>query len=137
MRKAILSIAMLAALLVTCCKNSTKSESSEGTKTETASEKNDDTAKATAETSDGVPDFSDADVQDYVDAYESYMEEYKSAVESKDMTAFSALATKGQELASKAQEVSGKVSGADAEKLTNYMTEKAKELQELSKKMME
>jgi len=137
MKKVFLSIAMIATLMVTSCKENTKSDNSEETKTEATSEKPDDAPEAATTGSEGTPSFSDSDVQDYVDTYESYIEDYKKAVESKDMTAFSALATKGQELATKAQEVSGKVSGADAEKLTSYMTAKAEEMQELSKKMME
>lgn len=133
MKKVFLTCAVFAALAISSCKDKVSNESE--TSTETITEEVTTTETTSSET--GVPSFGDADVQDYVDTYESYIEEYKKAVESKDMSAFSNLATKGQELATKAQEVSGKVSGADAEKLTAYMTTKSKELEELTSKMMQ
>jgi len=133
MKKVFLTCAVLAALAISSCKDKTTTTDAE-TRTETSAEK---LTTETASSETGTPNFSDADVQDYVDAYESYLEDYKKAVESKDMTAFAALATKGQDLATKAQEVSGKLSGTDAQKLSAYMTKRAEELQELSKKMME
>ncbi len=54
------------------------------------------------------------------------------------MTKFQTLATKGQELAKKAQELTTEgLSEADTKKLNDYMQAKAKELQELAKKMMQ
>ena len=138
MKRVFLSLTMIAALVLTSCKETPKSDATEETKTEetaTTDEKVEETA--TAESTDGAPSFSDSDVQAYVDSYESYIADYKKAVESKDMTAFADLGKKGQDLATKAQEVSGKITGADAEKLTTYMTAKAEELQELTKKMMQ
>lgn len=111
----------------------------------TVGEMESNTIEATDETSTdsdtteniSTPSFGDADVQAYVDAYDAYLTDYKKALENKDMEAFAALATKGQDLGNKAQEISGKVSGSDAERLAAYMTKKATEIQELSKKMME
>ncbi|QWX83395.1 hypothetical protein H0I23_13155 [Cellulophaga sp. HaHaR_3_176] len=95
-----------------------------------------DAMDAAGELTDGVPSFGDAAVTEYVKTYEEYINEYKEAAESKDMTAFAALGTKGQELATKSQEVYKNLSAADAEKLNAYMTEKSKELQDISAKMM-
>jgi len=134
MKKVFLTYAVIAALAMTSCKDKTAEVTDSETRTEKTTE---DTSIETSSSDVDIPNFSDADVQAYVESYESYMEDYKKAAESKDMTAFTDLANKGQDLAAKAQEVSGKVSGADAEKLTAYMTKKAEELQELSKKMME
>ncbi len=62
----------------------------------------------------------------------------KKVVESKDMTKFQTLATKGQELAKKAQALTAEgLSESDTKKLNDYMQGKAKELQELTKKMMQ
>ncbi|TMM53733.1 hypothetical protein FEE95_17700 [Maribacter algarum] len=134
MKKVFLTCAVIAALVILSCKDKSTTSSDSETRTETSSK---ETTTETSSSENGVPSFGDADVQAYVESYESYLEDYKKAVESKDMAAFPNLATKGQDLATKAQEVSGKVSGADAEKLTAYMMKKAEELQELSKKMME
>lgn len=135
MKRLFLNITMITVFMVTVssCKDNAKSDAKESTtEATTAIDENSSSDSAT-----GTPSFSDSDVQAYVDAYESYMEDYANAVESKDMGAFTALASKGQDLATKAQEISGKVTGTDAEKLTAYMTKKAKEVQELAKKMME
>jgi len=83
----------------------------------------------------GAPTFADADVQAYVDSYESYIAEYKKVVESKDMAAFAGLSTKGQELATKSQAAMTKLKGEDLEKFTTYMTAKSTEMQELAAKM--
>jgi len=134
MKKVFLSLTMIAALAFTSCKETPKSDADK-TKTETTAEDKKDRTATTS--TDGVPSFSDTDVQAYVDSYESYIADYKKAAESKDMTAFADLGKKGQDLAAKAQEVMGKLTGADAEKLTTYMTKKGKELQEYSKKILE
>lgn len=133
MKNVFLSFALICALVISSCKDKTPADKGTETATETSVIEPTETTSSAA----SIPNFSNADVQAYVETYESYLEDYKKAVESKDMTAFAALATKGQDLAAKAQEVSGKVTGADAEKLTAYMTKKAEELQELSKKMTE
>ncbi|MFD2562126.1 hypothetical protein [Aquimarina rubra] len=144
MKKTILNFVLIIAVLFTAsCKNETKSETSDSAnkteeveKTETSEEKSNDNKTETA-ASDGVPSFSDEKVQEYVNSYEAYIEEYKKVVESKDMTAFASLGQKGQELGTKAQEVMGNLSGDDVKKLSDYMTAKSAELQELSKKLMQ
>ncbi|KAG1658341.1 putative long-chain-fatty-acid--CoA ligase [Nymphon striatum] len=128
-------IAMVAAIMVTSCKDNAKTDASDKTRTEASTDE--EATEATAESSDDTPSFSDPEVQAYVDAYDAYIKEYTKAAESKDMTAFANLATKGQELGTMAQSVSGKMTGADGERLAAYMTEKAEKIQELSKKMME
>lgn len=132
MKKVFLSVAMVAAIMVTSCKENAKTDASDKTRTEASTDE--EATEATAESSDDTPNFSDPEVQAYVDAY---IKEYTKAAESKDMTAFANLATKGQELGTMAQNVSGKMTGADGERLAAYMTEKAEKIQELSKKMME
>jgi hypothetical protein len=135
MKKVFLSIAIIGAFMVTSCKEKAQTDATEATTTEIATEET--TTEAATESSDGTPNFSDPDVQAYVDAYDEYIEEYTKAAESKDMSAFAELGTKGQELATLAQGISGKMTGADGERLAAYMTEKAELIQELTKKMME
>lgn len=138
MKKVILSLSLVAAVLVVSCKNEVKSDtkvaSENAESTETTEKREDNTStKSTSE----VPSFSDEKVQEYVNAYEAYIEDYKKAVESKDMTAFASLGEKGQNLGTKAQEVMGNLSAEDVKKLSDYMQKKSAQLQELSKKMMQ
>ncbi|SEK37633.1 hypothetical protein SAMN04487910_0379 [Aquimarina amphilecti] len=141
MKKIILNFALIIAVIfATSCKNETKSDASESAdKTEEVEkiEKSEEESSTETTSSDGVPNFSDEKVQEYVNSYEAYIEEYKKVVESKDMTAFASLGQKGQELGTKAQEVMGNLSGDDVKKLNEYMTAKSTELQELSKKLMQ
>ncbi|MBV7440924.1 hypothetical protein KRX57_05785 [Weeksellaceae bacterium TAE3-ERU29] len=84
-----------------------------------------------------VPDFDNEEVEEYMKLYDAYIEEYKEAVKSKDMNKFQELSTKGQELATKGQELSTSgLSESDMQKLQEYMTQSAQELQELSQEMM-
>ena len=83
----------------------------------------------------GVPSFDNSAVQEYVNSYEGYLKEYARAVENQDIEALSELGPKGQELSNKAQEISGNMSVEDAQKFTHYMTEKAKEIRELTLNM--
>ncbi|MFD0863685.1 hypothetical protein ACFQ1M_15830 [Sungkyunkwania multivorans] len=128
------SIATILALTVsTACKNETMS--TENTQ-KTSQVKTETSVKAkTDKSSEGIPSFNDKTVQKYVETYEAYIEDYKKAAESKDMSAFAELGQKGQKLASMGQEALSNVSGEDAQKLGEYMTKKAKEIQELSMKM--
>lgn len=143
MKKFFLGALALVFLTVISCKDAAnKAEEASDTAEEAVeevAEKVEEAAEEVAEkvesAVDGVPNFSDSDVQAYVNAYEEYMAEYKKIAESKDMTAFAGLSEKGQKLATKAQEISGKLSGEDAEKWTAYMTEKSKEMQEYAKAM--
>ena len=80
-----------------------------------------------------IPSFDAAEVTDYVASYESYMTDYKKVMESKDMTAMASLSQKGQDLAKKAQELTKNLSAEDSKKLTDYLTTKAKEMQEMMK----
>ncbi|HRA12461.1 MAG TPA: hypothetical protein PKX31_12355, partial [Chitinophagaceae bacterium] len=86
---------------------------------------------------DGVPTFSDPDVSAYVKSYEDYIASYKAAVESKDMTKMADLGKMGQDLATKGTAAAQKLatSPEDAKKLADYMTAKATEIMELSKKL--
>lgn len=140
MKKVILQFALILVIGFSfSCKNTntstTENTTEETSNTETADKAEENQTETTSE--GGAPSFSDAKVQEYVDAYEAYLEEYKKAVESKDMTAFASLGQKGQELGSKAQEISGGLSASDAKKLNEYMLKKSEEIQELSKKLMQ
>ena len=144
MKKVFLSTIMMLALAVsfTSCKE-TADKAKDGMEDaadavgDAAEEVADKTEEVVEEMTDGVPSFDNPAVTEYANAYDSYIEEYKAAAESKDMTAISNLGAKGQELATKAQEIMGNLSGDDATKLSEYMQEKAAEMQEISKKMME
>ncbi|EZH72227.1 hypothetical protein ATO12_25165 [Aquimarina atlantica] len=136
MKKVILNLSLVIAILAVSCKNETKSDTSvskdEVEKVEEKTEEN-----TSSKSANGVPNFSDDKVQEYVNSYEAYIEEYKKVVESKDMTAFASLGEKGQKLGQQAQEVMGNLSGEDVKKLNDYMQKKSEQLQELSKKLMQ
>lgn len=143
MKKVFLSVVFVLALSISfvSCKKTQDAEVTEETE-EVADAAEAETEKAaevveekTEEVASDVPTFEDEAVQEYVNAYEAYVNEYAAAVESKDMNAFTALSTKGQELGTKAAEVAGNLSAEDAQKLTEYITAKSKELQELTAKM--
>ncbi len=137
MKKVIVNLSLIIAILATVsCKNEAKSDASTSEETTQTSESRKEDSTST-ESANGVPNFSDKKVQEYVNAYEAYIAEYKKAVESKDMTAFAALGEQGQELGQKAQDVMGNLSGDDVKKLNGYMQEKSTQLQELSKKLMQ
>ena len=143
MKKVFLSVVFVLALsisFVSCKKTQDAEVDAEGT--EVAETPEEETVELetpaeeeTVEASSDVPNFEDEAVQEYVNAYDAYVKEYAAAVESKDMNAFTALSTKGQELGTKSAEIAGKLSAEDAQKLTEYMTAKSKELQELTAKM--
>ncbi len=137
MKKIVLSALAIATLTIgVSCKNEAKTEKeTTATKTEKVETKKEE-KKTTTKASNGVPSFDSKEVQEYVNAYEAYLNEYKEAAEKKDMSAFAALGQKGQELATKAQEINGNISAEDAKRLGEYMTEKAKLIQEYSSKMM-
>ncbi|WP_103866228.1 hypothetical protein [Aquimarina sp. I32.4] len=136
MKKVFLSLSLLVAVLTVSCKGETKTNDSEGSeKVEETTEKAKE--ETSSEAASGVPTFSNKAVQEYVNSYEAYIEEYKKVAESKDMTAFASLGEKGQELGQKAQEVMGNLSPEEGKKLGDYMTKKATQLQELSKKLMQ
>ncbi len=128
MKKVFLGLAVMATLaFVSCRKEAVPAEEAQTEKTEVTQEPKSD-----------APSFENEKVGEYIKSYDSYVEDYKNAVGSKDMTKFQALATKGQELAKKAQELTTEgLSEADTKKLNDYMQGKAKELQELAKKMMQ
>ncbi len=129
MKKLILGLAILATLSLASCKK-------EGAATEEKTKKENTEVKQ--EPKADVPAFDNEKVGEYIKSYDAYLEDYKKVVESKDMTKFQTLAAKGQELANKAQALTTEgLSEADAKKLNDYMQEKAKELQELAKKMMQ
>jgi len=135
MKKVIVNLSLVIAILFASCKSETKEASTSSENTEETENTEESSSNDSAKV--GVPSFSDKNVQEYVNAYEAYIEEYKKAVESKDMTAFASLGQKGQELGTKAQEVMGNLSGEDVTKLSEYMQKKSEQLQELSQKMMQ
>jgi len=143
MKKVFLSLVFVLALSISfvSCKKTQDAEVTEETEevADAAEAEAEEAVEVTEETTEAVssdvPTFEDEAVQEYVNSYEEYVNEYAAAVESKDMNAFTELSTKGQELGTKAAEVAGNLSAEDAEKLTAYMTEKSKQLQELSAKL--
>lgn len=129
MKKLILGLAILATLTFASCKK-------EGT--EAKEEVKKENTEVKQETKANVPTFDNEKVGEYIKTYDAYLEDYKKVVNSKDMTKFQTLAAKGQELAKKAQALTAEgLSEADSKKLNDYMQKKAKELQELAKKMMQ
>ncbi|PKV49542.1 hypothetical protein ATE84_1572 [Aquimarina sp. MAR_2010_214] len=139
MKKFFLGALALMFLTVISCKDAANKAEEASDKTEEAveevAEKVEEVAEKVEEAVDGVPTFSDQGVQEYVNAYEEYMAKYAKIVESKDMTAFAGLSDEATKLGQKSSEIAGKLTGEDAEKFTAYMTAKAKEAQELAKKL--
>lgn len=135
MRKTVLTLSLVTLIAFTSCKGDKKEEVKEETKTEVKAEEPKKEEAPKEEASSDVPKFDNADVQAYVDAYEKYMADYKAIVENKDMTKMAELGTKAQDLATKGQEAMKKLSGDDVKKLTDYMTKKSTEAQELAKKL--
>lgn len=145
MKKVFLSVLFVLALSISfvSCKKTQDAEVTEETEEVAeaeeavveAEESVTEAEEATEAASADVPNFEDQAVQEYVNAYDAYVKEYAAAVESKDMNAFTELSTKGQELGAKAAEVAGNLSAEDAQKLTEYITAKSKELQELTAKL--
>lgn len=135
MKKTVLILSAIAMVTFTSCGKEKAEEAV--TATENAVE---ETAEAVEETVDeataavtGVPSFDNAELQDYVNTYESYFEDYKEAMESMDMTKVQELNTKGQELVQKSQSFTD-ISTDDAKKLSEYMEVKAKEMQDIAMK---
>ncbi len=129
MKKLILGFAVFASIAFVSCKDKKASpEKQDATKQEvTKTDKSVD-----------VPAFENEKVAEYIKKYDAYFEEYKKVVESKDMTKFQTLGTKGQELAKEGQAlITDKLSPGDMKKLQEYMKEKAAEMQEVAKKMMQ
>ncbi len=131
MKKLLLVVAV--AGLMTSCKDKKDEAKTEETTTTTEPT----TTTPTETTSTGVPTFSDPDVTAYVKSYEDYVAAYRKAAESKDMTKLTELGTLGQDLATKSTAIAQKLatSPEDAKKLADYMTAKANEIMELTKKM--
>jgi PBP1b-binding outer membrane lipoprotein LpoB len=133
--KGLLAIALVSLIAVSCKEaKEEKVEDSKATTEEVATDDKTDVATTEESTSD-TPSFDNADVQAYVDSYESYIEEYAKVAESKDMSKMADLGNKGAELGKKAQDAMKNLTGDDAKKLTEYMTAKSKEIQALTAKM--
>ncbi|GAA3508013.1 hypothetical protein GCM10022393_17780 [Aquimarina addita] len=142
MKRKFVNIALVIAILVAAsCKNQNNAENQDNIdNVEEVAENNEEPKEeevTKVNTSTDTPKFSDPKVQEYVDSYEAYIAEYKKVVASKDMTAYATLGQKGQELSVKAQEISGNLSGDDIQKLSDYSTAKAAQLQELNEQLMQ
>ena len=130
MKKTVLVFACLATIVFTSCKGKQDNAAVEPQK------ENTEEVQAT-EAESNVPEFDNEELGEYIKLYDAYIKDYEEAVKSKDMTKFQELSTKGQELATKGQELSTSgLSESDMQKLQEYMTQSAQELQELSQEMM-
>jgi hypothetical protein len=134
--KKLLVVFALAGLLV-ACKDKKKKEPKPETPATTNTTDAPATDPAPATNSGGVPSFKDADVSAYVKSYEDYIAMYKKAVEGKDMGKMAELGKMGQDLAAKGTAAAQKLAASpeDAKKLADYMTAKASEVMELTKKL--
>jgi hypothetical protein len=130
--KKILAVLALAGVMVSC-NNKKKEEKKPDADTTAVTPPVTDNPPANT----GVPTFADADVNAFVQAYEEYVNAYKAAAESKDMSKFAELGTKGQDLSTKAVAASQKLAATpdEAKKLSDYLTAKAAEITEYSKKL--
>lgn len=108
MKKLVLSFAVLGLLSATACKKE-ETPKQEGEATEQSAANNEETPAAETPASNDVPKFEDADVQKYVETYDSFVKEYKEAVKSQDASKLQSLQTKANELQGQAIEVSKKL----------------------------
>ncbi len=133
--KKFLAVLALVGIMSSCKDKKNEEPKTEPTETPTTTEPT--TTEPTTTTTDGVPTFSDPDVTAYVKSYEDYIAAYKAAVEKKDMSKMADLGKMGTDLATKGTAAAQKLAGnpEDAKKLADYMTAKANEVMELSKKL--
>ncbi len=128
MKKVILSVLVVGALLVTSCKGEKKEvkpevEETKVEKVETVAKETEkvvtETAKTIQSALEGVtiPEFKDPKVGEYLKTYTEYAKEYIDA--NGDVAKISKLATKGQELATKAQSFTSSLDPDDAKKLSS------------------
>lgn len=137
MKRVILSVFVVGALLATSCKN-TKEEAKDAVETvekateeakdaatkatEEAKEATEEAAKTVGSTIEGVeiPEFEDPKVGEYLQSYAEYAKTYIDA--KGDVVKNSELAQKGVELAKKSQDILGNLSQEDAVKFSEVMT---------------
>lgn len=134
--KKFLAVLAVAGVMVSCNnkKDDKKDEKKDGDTTVVVTPPADNTTPPADNA--GVPSFADADVNAFVKAYEDYVAAYKAAAETKDMAKFAELGKQGQDLATKSTAASQKLatSPEEAKKLADYLTAKANEILEYSKK---
>ncbi|MGG6231710.1 hypothetical protein [Tenacibaculum sp. SDUM215027] len=134
MKRVILSVFVVGALLATSCKN-TKEEAKDAVETvekateeakeaatEETKEATEEAAKAVGSAIEGVeiPEFEDPKVGEYLQSYAEYAKTYIDA--KGDVVKNSELAQKGVELAKKSQDILGNLSQEDAVKFSEVMT---------------
>ncbi|MEO5945923.1 MAG: hypothetical protein ABIP79_03845 [Chitinophagaceae bacterium] len=132
-----LFVVLAIAGVMTSCED----KKAEDVKTDTTETKMDepkmDEPKMDEPKTNGVPTFSDADVQAYANSYADLAEAYKKAAETKDMSKFADLSKMGQDLATKAAAMSQKLATTpdEAKKLSDFIMLKSNEIMEASKKI--
>lgn len=118
----------LVSLLAVACKDKKEDKKEEPTTQPTSTEPTTTTDPAPNSTNaDGVPSFSDPEVQKFANDYAAFIKEYKNGM--KDPTKLSALAQKMQEWSKKATEMGAKLvnSPEEAKKWTDWAMAIAKE----------
>lgn len=128
---------LFAVLAIVGMMTSCKDKKAEDPKMDTTETKMDEPKMDEPKMTDGVPTFSDADVQAYANSYGELADAYKKAAESKDMAKFTELSKMGQDLAAKTAAMSQKLatSPEDAKKLSDFVMAKSNEIMEATKKM--
>lgn len=130
MKKVILSVFVVGALLATSCKN-TKEDAKDATKeaveavekaTEEAKEATEEAVEAMESAIEGIeiPEFEDPKVGEYLQSYSQYAKDY---IEAKgDVVKNSELAKKGVELATQAKDIVANLDEEAAKKFNSVMT---------------
>lgn len=135
--KKLFFLAFLAVSLVACKKSSSTESTTETPasteQTNTAGQTATSTSDNAAEMMSNVPQFDNADVQKYVDKYQTFITKYTIAVKEKSPTDLNNVSQTIQELTTEGQAIMGKLKGDDLQKFTKFMAEKSTELMELSK----
>lgn len=128
---------LFAVLAVVAIMTSCKDEKAEDVKTDTTETKMDEPKMDAPVVTNGVPTFSDADVQAYANSYAELAEAYKKAADSKDMGKYTELSKMSQDLATKASAMSQKLATTpdEAKKLSDFIMAKSNEIMEASKKI--
>lgn len=124
MKKVFLTLTVIGLVTLTSCKSEEKKvEDATENATEEVTEEAAEAAEAidnTAAAVSAVPQFSNAEVQQFADDYAKYYAEVKTAMTSGDQTKIMELQKKSVEWAQKAQEFTQKMTPEDAKKWADW-----------------
>lgn len=135
MKKLFLILAMGAVLV--SCGNKKKDEKKTGSDT-AATTSTTTTTTTTTSTTEGVPTFSDPEVQQWVNDYTAFVNSYMNAAKDKDMAKLSEIGMKASDWTSKSLAMTQKLAANpdEAKKFSDYMTKLSAEWAEAAKALV-